>query len=61
LIDDRGTKFGLESGGNTESILVSLPPDASWEYNYATGPDSAEALTVNLLKKDIDWVNFAIE
>jgi coproporphyrinogen III oxidase len=61
LIYDRGTKFGLESGGNTESILISLPADASWEYNYATAPGSAEALTLKLLKKNIDWVNLAIE
>jgi coproporphyrinogen III oxidase len=61
LIYDRGTKFGLESGGNTESILISLPADASWEYNYATTPGSEEALTLKLLKKNIDWINFAIE
>jgi coproporphyrinogen III oxidase len=60
LIYDRGTKFGLESGGNAESVLISLPADASWEYNYATVPGSAEALTLNLLKKNIDWVNLAI-
>lgn len=57
LICDRGTKFGLESGGNTESILISLPADAAWEYNYATAPGSAEDRTLKLLKKNIDWVN----
>jgi coproporphyrinogen III oxidase len=61
LIHDRGTKFGLESGGNTESILISLPSDASWEYNYETQVGSAEERTLQLLKKEIDWVNFEIE
>jgi len=58
LIHDRGTKFGLESGGNTESILVSLPANAAWEYNYQPEPGSFEEKTLRLLKKDIDWINF---
>jgi coproporphyrinogen III oxidase len=58
LIYDRGTKFGLESGGNTESILVSLPANASWEYDYVPKRGGFEEKTLNLLKKDIDWVNF---
>ncbi len=58
LIHDRGTKFGLESGGNTESILVSLPPDASWEYNYIPVPGGFEERTIKSLKKDIDWIRF---
>jgi coproporphyrinogen III oxidase len=58
LIHDRGTKFGLESGGNTESILVSLPANASWEYNYQPQPGSFEEKTQRLLKKDIDWINY---
>ncbi len=58
LIHDRGTKFGLESGGNTESILVSLPPDASWEYEYVPVPGSPEERTISQLKKDIDWIQF---
>ena len=56
LVNDRGTKFGLVSGGRTESILMSLPANASWEYNYITKLDSAENKTLNLLKKDIDWI-----
>jgi coproporphyrinogen III oxidase len=58
LIHDRGTKFGLESGGNTESILVSLPANAAWEYNYIPEAGSLEEKTLHLLKKDIDWINF---
>jgi coproporphyrinogen III oxidase len=58
LIHDRGTKFGLASGGNTESILASLPANASWEYNYTADPGGFEANTLGLLKKKIDWINF---
>ncbi len=57
LIYDRGTKFGIESGGNTESILVSLPSNATWEFNYVPEPDSYEDKTLKLLKKEMDWIN----
>jgi len=56
LIHDRGTKFGLESDGNIESILVSLPAEVEWVYQYETEPGSAEEQTQNLLKKGIKWV-----
>lgn len=55
LILDRGTKFGLESNGRTESILMSLPPQARWEYNYHPARGTKEALTLESLKKGIDW------
>ncbi len=55
LVNDRGTKFGLESNGNTESILVSMPANAAWEYNYMPEPDSLEEKTQQLLKKEINW------
>lgn len=58
LIHDRGTKFGLESNGNTESILLSLPANASWEYNYIPEAGSFEEKTLQMLEKEIDWVNF---
>jgi coproporphyrinogen III oxidase len=57
LIHDRGTKFGLESDGNTESILLSLPANASWEYNYAPEPGGFEEATLKQLKKGIDWLH----
>lgn len=43
LVYDRGTKFGLETNGRTESILMSLPPEAIWEYNHQPPAGSAEA------------------
>ena len=56
LVYDRGTKFGLETGGRTESILMSLPTHASWVYNYTPEPGSEEEETLDYLKKGIDWV-----
>lgn len=56
LVHDKGTKFGLDTNGRTESILVSMPPDASWEYAHMTEkPDFSR--TQSLLKKGIDWIN----
>ena len=57
LVLDRGTKFGLETNGRTESILMSLPPMASWAYNYTPEKGSRELDTINKLKKNIDWIN----
>ncbi|MCB2406986.1 oxygen-dependent coproporphyrinogen oxidase [Hymenobacter lucidus] len=56
LAFDRGTKFGLETGGRTESILMSLPPQAEWHYNLVPTPDSPEAATQQWLRQGIDWV-----
>ncbi len=58
LVWDRGTKFGLDTNGRTESILMSLPPLASWEYAHVPEPGSQEAETQDFLKKGIDWVNY---
>jgi coproporphyrinogen III oxidase len=57
LVYDRGTKFGLESNGNTESILISLPANASWEFNNTPDVHSQEYFTLQWLKKGIDWIN----
>ena len=56
LVWDRGTKFGLETDGRTESILMSLPPQANWEYNHKPAQGSEEYKTLMLLRKDINWV-----
>lgn len=50
LVNDRGTKFGLHSGGRTESILMSLPARAEWEYGYEPKPGSREEATLKYLK-----------
>ncbi|EDM38382.1 coproporphyrinogen III oxidase [Pedobacter sp. BAL39] len=56
LVYDAGTKFGLETNGRIESILMSLPPTAKWHYNHQTVPGSPEAETLSKLKKGIEWV-----
>ena len=55
LVYDAGTKFGLETNGRIESILMSLPPTAKWVYNYQALPGSEEEKTLSLLKKGINW------
>ena len=56
LIYDKGTKFGLETNGRTESILMSLPALAGWEYNYEPAKNSPEERTQSLLRKGISWI-----
>ncbi len=56
LVYDRGTKFGLQTSGRIESILMSLPQDASWLYNYEPQSE-AEEHTLTHLRKGIDWIN----
>ncbi|NIJ53014.1 oxygen-dependent coproporphyrinogen oxidase [Dyadobacter arcticus] len=55
LVWDRGTKFGLETNGRTESILMSLPPQANWEYNFSPEEGSKEAETLRWLRKGVEW------
>ncbi|MDO1528856.1 oxygen-dependent coproporphyrinogen oxidase [Fulvimonas sp. R45] len=55
LVYDRGTLFGLQSGGRTESILMSLPPRVRFEYGYQPEPGSPEARLADYLKPR-DWV-----
>lgn len=56
LVYDAGTKFGLDTNGRTESILMSMPPQAVWEYNFHPEVGSEEERTLSLLKKGINWV-----
>lgn len=57
LVYDAGTKFGLETNGRIESILMSLPPQANWVYDFKAQKGSEEEKTLSLLKKGIDWAN----
>jgi coproporphyrinogen III oxidase len=56
LVYDKGTKFGLDSDGRTESILMSLPPHAEWPYNFKPPLGSPEADTQALLVKNKAWI-----
>lgn len=57
LVLDKGTKFGLDTDGRTESILMSLPPQANWVYDFKPEVGSEEERSLGLLKKGIDWAN----
>ena len=55
LVWDRGTLFGLQSGGRTESILMSLPPLVRWDYDWKPEPGSPEARLYDVFLKPRDW------
>ena len=57
LIWDRGTHFGLQSGGRTESILMSLPPLVRWDYDWQPEPGSAEAKLYDVFLQPREWAH----
>jgi len=57
LVFDRGTLFGLQSGGRVESILMSLPPNVRWQYNWSPEAGSPEAELYDVFLRSRDWLS----
>ena len=56
LIHDKGTLFGLKTNGRIESILMSLPPQVQWQYDYQPKANSPEEKLIKVLKSPKEWV-----
>lgn len=56
LVYDKGTKFGLDTNGRIESILMSLPPEANWTYDFQAEPGTKEDETLKWLRAQPDWL-----
>lgn len=61
LLYDRGTKFGLQAGARTESVLASLPPSVQWRYDYTPDPGSPEAALYEKFLTPRDWLSDDLE
>jgi coproporphyrinogen III oxidase len=57
LLQDRGTRFGLEAGARTESVLASMPPMVAWRYDWSPDPGSAEAALYTDFLRPRDWAD----